>query len=350
MNKVGKHILNINESVKAAMQAINELGLDGVLFITNNNNQLIGSLTDGDLRRGFVNNLDFDTPLSEFIQSTPKKLVKNQFSFSEVEAFKKSGVIIVPIINEGEEVVDVLNFRIQKTVLPLHGFIMAGGEGKRLRPLTLETPKPLLKVGDKPIIEHNIDRLISFGIKNIDISINYLGDQLVDYFDDGSKKKSQIKYVKEDKPLGTIGSILLAEEFTEDSVLVMNSDLLTNIDYADMYRSFVKSGADMTVAATSYSVDVPYAVMEVENGGNNVVSLREKPRYTYFSNAGIYIMKKEVLNLIPEGEFFDITDLMEVLLNEGKRITTYAIPGYWLDIGKPEDFKKAEKDINHIKF
>lgn len=350
MNKVGKHILNVNESVKAAMQAINGLGLDGVLFITNDTNQLIGSLTDGDLRRGFMDNLDFETPLKDFIQSTPKKLVKNQFSFSEVEELKKSGVKIIPIINDKEEVVDVLNFRVQRTVLPLHGFIMAGGEGKRLRPLTLDTPKPLLKIGDKPIIEYNIDRIISFGVKNIDISINYLGDQLVDYFKDGSNKKSHIKYVKEDKPLGTIGSILLAEEFTEDTILVMNSDLLTNIDYADMYKSFVKNDADMTVAATTYNVDVPYAVMEVENGGNNVVSLREKPRYTYFSNAGIYILKKEILNLIPEGEFYDITDLMEALLKNNKKITTYAIPGYWLDIGKPEDFKKAEKDIKHIKF
>jgi len=226
---------------------------------------------------------------------------------------------------------------------------MAGGEGKRLLPLTLTTPKPLLKVDGKPIIEYNIDRLVQYGVKNINISINYLGDQLVDYFKDGSLKGITINYARENKPLGTIGSILLVEEFKFESILIMNSDLLTNIDFADFYNEFVNSNADMAVASTSYKVDVPYAVLEVD-GNNRVKSLKEKPKYSYFSNAGIYLIKKSMLQLIPENKFYDITDLMESMLLIKKKIISFPVTGYWLDIGKPEDYKKAQEDIKHINF
>src|SRR5690606_6964271 len=183
-------------------------------------------------------------------------------------------------------------------------------EGKRLRPLTENTPKPLLKVGDKPIIEYNIERLAKVGVKKINLSINYLGDQLVEYFGDGKDRNLNIQYVREEKPLGTIGSILLIDHFDHDDIIVMNSDLLTNIDYVDFFQTYKKSQADMAVAATSYHVDVPYAVLEV-NEVNTVKSLKEKPRYTYYSNAGIYILKRSLLRMIPEDQFFDITDLMD---------------------------------------
>lgn len=225
---------------------------------------------------------------------------------------------------------------------------MAGGKGKRLMPLTEKIPKPLLKVGDKPIIEYNIDRLIRYGVKNIHISINHLGQQLIDYFGDGSQKNVFINYVREDKPLGTIGSILLIDEFMYEDILVMNSDLLTNIDYADFYTVFKNSNADMAVAAASYHVDVPYAVLEVD-GKNLATSLKEKPRYTYYSNAGIYFIKKDVLSMIPEDEFYNITDLMEDLLSKKMKLITYPITGYWLDIGRHEDYRKAQEDIKHLK-
>src|SRR5690606_36251925 len=227
--------------------------------------------------------------------------------------------------------------------------LMAGGEGKRLRPLTEKTPKPLLKIGEKPIIEYNIDRLRNVGIKNVNISVNYLAEQLVEYFGDGSERGLNIKYVHEDKPLGTIGSILLVDNFDHEDIIVMNSDLLTNIDYADFFKTFKASDADMAVAATSYHVDVPYAVLEV-NDKNVVKSLREKPRYTYFSNAGIYIMKKQLLKMIPPNQFFDITHLMDRVIEMKLKLITYPINGYWLDIGKHEDFKKAQEDVKHIKF
>jgi NDP-sugar pyrophosphorylase family protein len=226
---------------------------------------------------------------------------------------------------------------------------MAGGTGKRLRPLTENTPKPLLKVGGKPIIEYNIDNLKKVGIKNIKLSVNYLGEQLIDYFGDGISRNLNIQYVREDKPLGTIGSILLVNDFEHDDIIVMNSDLLTNIDFKDFYKFFKSTDADMAVAATSYHVDVPYAVLEADEK-NRVISLKEKPKYTYYSNAGIYILKKALLKMIPKDQFYDITDLMERILEMNLKLVTYPINGYWLDIGKHEDFKKAQDDVNHIKF
>lgn len=347
MELVQKHIINYNESVRTAFIKLNELGPDAILFVTDNN-KLIGSLTDGDFRRGFIKGFGFDNILLDFIQKNPAFLKNNNYSISELEAYKRKNLKIIPILNNEDEIVDILNFRTQTTLIPAQAVLMAGGEGKRLRPLTLDTPKPLLKVGDKPIIEYNIDRLINVGIKNITLSINYLGDQLVNYFKDGASKNISISYVKEDKPLGTIGSILLVDNFEHDDIIVMNSDLLTNIDFADFFKTYKESGADMAVAATSYHVDVPYAVLEV-NESNTVKSLKEKPRYTYYSNAGIYIINKKLLKMIPAGEFFDITDLMDKMLEMDNKLITYPINGYWLDIGKHDDFKKAQEDIKHIK-
>ena len=348
MNLIEKHTINRNSSVRDALLKLDELASDAILFVVDEKQRLIGSLTDGDLRRGFIKGLGFEHRLEDFIQNNPKFIKFNEYSLDKLDEYRSKNFKILPILNDSNIVVDILNFRTRTTLIPADAVLMAGGEGKRLRPLTETTPKPLLKVGGKPIIEYNIDRLKTVGINNIHLSVNYLAEQLVEYFGDGSDKSLNIKYVKEDKPLGTIGSILLIENFAHDDIIVMNSDLLTNIDYADFFKTYKDSDADMAVAATSYHVDVPYAVLEV-NESNAVKSLKEKPRYTYYSNAGIYILKKDVLKMIPEDQFYDITDLMEKILEMNLKLITYPINGYWLDIGKHEDFKKAQDDIKHIK-
>lgn len=348
MDHINKHIILYTHEVRDALIKLDNLASDAILFVVDENKKLIGSLTDGDLRRGFIRGLGFDNNLIEFLQRDPKYIKLKEYSLDKLEEYKKNNFKVLPILNDNNIVVDVLNFRTKSTLIPADAVLMAGGEGKRLRPLTETTPKPLLKVGDKPIIEYNIDRLKHVGVYNVHISINYLAEQLVEYFGDGSSKSLNIKYVKEDKPLGTIGSILLVDHFDHDDIIVMNSDLLTNIDFADFFRTYKNSNADMAVAATSYHVDIPYAVLEV-NENNSVKSLKEKPRYTYYSNAGIYIIKKEVIKMIPANQFFDITDLMDRILEMNLKLITYPINGYWLDIGKHEDFKKAQEDIKHIK-
>ncbi|MCH8491377.1 MAG: NTP transferase domain-containing protein, partial [Oceanicaulis sp.] len=236
----------------------------------------------------------------------------------------------------------------QKSYLPIDALIMAGGRGERLKPLTDKVPKPLLPVGTKPIIEHNVDRLNTFGIDDIWISVRYLGNQIEDFFKDGNEKALRIKYVWEDAPLGTAGALTLVDGFIHDHVLMMNSDLLTNIDFEDLYLYFEDQQADFAVACIPYLVNVPYAVMETE--GKLVKGFKEKPTYTHYSNAGIYLMKKEVIKMIPPNIPFNATDLMDLLIKEGKKVVAYPIIGYWLDIGKHEDYQKAQIDIKHINF
>lgn len=347
-NTITRHLIPSDATVRTALKLLNELAYDAILFVVDSDQKLIGSLTDGDLRRGFINGLGLEDSILLFIQKNPVSVTENDFSLEILEAYKKKNFRIIPILNDSGVIVDILNFRTQSTILPATAVLMAGGEGKRLRPLTETTPKPLLLVGDKPIIEYNIDRLIQVGIKKFSLSINYLGEQLEAYFSDGAAKGVAINYVREDKPLGTIGSILLVDEFEYDDIIVMNSDLLTNIDFADFYKNYKETGADMAVAATSYKVDVPYAVLEVGET-NRIKSLQEKPRYTYYSNAGIYIINKKLLAMIPPQSYFDITDLIEKALEMDYKVVTYPITGYWLDIGKHDDYKKAQEDIKHIR-
>ena len=348
MSLFKKHIISGKENVRAALAKLDQLAADAILFVADEDNKLIGSLTDGDLRRGFIRGLGFEDSILNFIQPDPSFIVEDEYSLEILEEYKRRNFKIIPILNQFHQIVNVLNFRIQSTIIPAEALIMAGGEGKRLMPLTERMPKPLLKIGGKPIIEYNIDRLIDVGVRKIFMSINYLGEQLEDYFKDGSDKGIHIVYVRENKPLGTIGAIHLCNDFVYDDIIVMNGDLLTNIDFADFFKTYKNSGADMAVAATSYHVDVPYAVLETDEH-QKVKSLKEKPRYTYYSNAGIYIINKKLLSMIPEGQFFNMTNLMDKVIEMDHKLVTFPINGYWLDIGKHEDFKKAQEDIKHLK-
>ncbi len=343
---VNKHIIVQTTNVRNALILLDKLSTDAILFVVDENNRLIGSLTDGDIRRGFIKGLDFNNTLADYMNHNPVYLIEKTFSLEDLESAERFK--IVPILKDNHEVIDIINFRFQRTILPIDVVIMAGGKGQRLLPLTATTPKPLLKIGEKPIIEYNIDRLKKVGIKNITLSVNYLASQIIDYFGNGEKKGINIDYIQEDKPLGTIGSILLKQKFLHDDVLVMNSDLLTNIDFADFYKTFKHTNADIAVAAVSYKVKVPYGILET-NSENVVMSLKEKPSYTFFSNAGIYLIKKEILSMIPRNTFFDITDLMERVIEMKNVLITYPLNCYWLDIGKHDDFQKAQEDIKHIK-
>lgn len=343
-----KHIAHIDLPIREALNKLDELASDAVLFLVDNENKLLGSLTDGDLRRGFINGFSLDDHLSNFIQTKPKYIQQGKYNIKEIIALRKRFFTVFPVVNAEMQIINVLNFRHQKSYLPVDALIMAGGRGERLKPLTDTTPKPLLKVGDKPIIEYNIDRLSTYGIDDVWISVRYLGQQLVDYFKDGKEKALRIKYVWEEEALGTAGALALVDGFINDHILMMNSDLLTNIDFEDLYLFFEDNKADFVVACIPYQVIVPYAVMEVQD--NLVTGLKEKPTYTHYSNAGIYLMKKEVLNLIPKHQVFNATDFMEKLIEHGKKVLAYPLVSYWLDIGKHEDFQKAQQDIKNIKF
>ena len=329
---------------------MNELAIPNLaLFILNENKQMVGSLTDGDIRRGLLKGLTIDDLVGTFMNSNSKSFSEGGNNFEKVNEYKSAGIRFVPIINKDRKIVSISDLDNLRSIIPVDAILMAGGKGERLKPYTDNVPKPMLKVGDKPILVRNIERLASFGISNFHISVRHMADQIIDGMKAYHIENTEMNFVKEDKPLGTIGSVKLVKDLMNENILLMNSDLLTNIDFGDFYKRFLESQADMQVATIPYKIDVPYAVMDI-NDRDEVLSFDEKPRYTYYSNAGIYLFKKSLVDLIPAGQSFDATHFMEAVIANKKKLVSYPILGYWLDIGRVEDYYKAQEDVKHIYF
>ena len=348
MRDFKKHLILSNANIKDALIKLNILASDAILFVVDENSILIGSLTDGDIRRGIIEGVTVDNFVTKVIHKNPKFIKYGYQNIYKIIKFRESNFTILPVLNNKNQVIDVINLRKKRSYLPLDAIIMAGGKGTRLLPLTENVPKPLLKVGEKPIMEHNLDRLCLYGIQNYWFSLNYLGEQIEEYFKNGDIKNININYVWENKPLGTIGALSKIKNFQNDNILLSNSDILTNLDYELFFLDFINKDADFSVLTIPYNVNIPYAVLETLN--ENVTSFKEKPMFTYYSNGGIYLMKKSVTEFIPKDSFFNATDLMKLLIEKGKKIISYPLSGYWLDVGKHEDYEKAQQDIKKIKF
>lgn len=347
MTEYKRHLILSNTTIKKALFKLNELSQDAILFVVDKNEKLLGSLTDGDVRRGLIKGFTLNDIVDDIIQDNPRYINKGDNNLQKVIEYREGNFRIVPVVDENHIVINVINFRKIKSYLPIDAVIMAGGKGQRLKPLTDNIPKPLLKVGDKPIMEHNLDRLVMFGIDDFWVSIKYLGEQIEEYFGNGKEKNIVINYIRENSALGTIGAVSKIKEFKHDYILVTNSDLLTNIDYEYFFLEFIKQDADLAILTIPYQVSIPYAVMETQSG--RIKSFKEKPTYTYYSNGGIYLMKKEMLKYIPEETFFNATDFIEELINNDLKVISFPFVGYWLDVGKHEDFNKAQIDIQNIK-
>jgi dTDP-glucose pyrophosphorylase len=342
------HLILSGSKIMQALHRFNELSQDAILFVVDTNDKLIGSLTDGDVRRGLLKGFTIDSIVNEIIQDNPRYITKGENNLNKIIEYREGDFRIVPIVDQNHRVINVINFRNIRSYLPIDAVIMAGGRGQRLQPLTDETPKPLLKVGNKAIMEHNLDRLALFGIDDFWVSVKYLGEKIENYFGCGVEKNIKIEYVWENEPLGTIGAVSQIENFEHDYILVTNSDLLTNIDYEQFFLEFVRQEADLAVLTIPYQISVPYAVLETHE--SKVKSFKEKPTYTFYSNGGIYLMKKDMLNFIPKNTFFNATDLMEKLIKNNLNVISFPFSGYWLDVGKHEDLEKAHIDIQNIKF
>jgi dTDP-glucose pyrophosphorylase len=345
------HVISVDSIARKALQALDSLPdhAKRTLFVVGGGNVLLGSLTDGDIRRGLLAGLEISDPINKYINSNFKFLTKGKDENVRIKEFREEEFFLVPVVDENKELFDILDLRRIKSVLPLTALIMAGGRGERLKPLTDNVPKPMLKVGDKPILEYNVDRLISYGIKDIYISVRYLKEQIMEYFGDGSSRGVKIYYIEETIPLGTLGCLAYIDASLHKDILVMNSDLLTNIDFEAFFKFYKNSDADMALASIPYKVDIPYAVLETDS--SNVKSFSEKPTYTYYSNGGIYCMKSSHKESLEAGKHCNATDLMDSILAEaGKKLVHFPLLDYWLDIGKHSDFMQAQEDISHIKF
>ena len=342
-----KHFLSKDKTLLEALTQINSLAPDPlVLFVVDRENRMLGTLTDGDSRRALIAGASVDDKVEKVMHSNFNYLKLDAINdVKEIKRQKELKMKLVPVLDNDMHIVDIINLGKYDTRLPIDAVLMAGGKGERLRPLTEKTPKPLLPVGGKAIIDHNIDRLIANGVKHINVTVNYLGEQLEEHFVE-PRGEVRIHTVREPKYLGTIGSIRFVKEFYNDTILVMNSDLFTNINYEDFYLHFKEHDAEMSVAAVPYTVSVPYGIFDLE--GRDIHGLIEKPTYNYYANAGIYLIKRSALNLIPEDTYFNATDLIEKLIEENKKVIRFPLNGTWIDIGNPQEYQKANELVKHI--
>lgn len=315
-----------------------------ILFVIDDNDKVIGSLTDGDVRRALISNHTLDSKIDVICNKNFEKLQSvSENEFLDLNHFRNKKLKIIPVLDNDSRLKNIIDLDKTQSVIPVTAIIMAGGRGKRLSPLTDETPKPLLKVANTYLIEHVILHLVKFGIKKIIISVNYLGDKIKKEIGNGEKYGVSVSYINEKFSMGTAGSISMIDKFSSDSYLITNADVLTDIDFEKMYKSHLENNSDITVASNEYRVSVPYAVFEMDN--NKVISSVEKPVKSFKTNAGIYLVKTNEIKKIPN-KFYNMTDLIDDIIDENGTISTFEIKGYWIDIGRPDDFEKANKFFN----
>ena len=346
MDDFTKYIISRNASIKEALIRLDKISDSVLTLFVLDGEQMTGTLTDGDIRRAIIRNISLDAPVEQVMNREFRFVCPKEKDIQKIREIRASGVQLLPCLGKNGELLRIYNLKAKKSILPVDAVLMAGGKGLRLRPLTENIPKPLLPIGNKAIIDYNVDNLIDYGVENIYITTNYLAEQLEQHFAE-ERQGIKINCVREKDYLGTIASIKLIPDIKNDDVLVMNSDLLTNIDFEDFYKHFIEKEADMSVAAIPYSINVPYGIFELE--GSNIKGVKEKPTYNYYANAGIYLIKKCLLELIPDGAYFNATDFMDLFLSQGKTVIRYPLVGYWIDIGKPVDYQKAQDFIKHIK-
>ena len=342
-----KYIINQEKTLLEALKQINALQ-EGplVLFAVDNDGRMVGTLTDGDSRRALISGATLNSLVKAVAHTSFNSIREGDGNVvQELKNQKERHMKLVPVLDNQNRIVDIINLEQYKTKLPIDAVLMAGGKGERLRPLTEKTPKPLLPVGGKAIIDHNIDRLISYGVEHISVTVNYLKEQIEEHYA-LPHQGVQVQTIREPKFLGTIGSIKFVKEFYNDTILVMNSDLFTNINYEDFFLYFKEHNAEMSVAAVPYTVSVPYGIFDLE--GREIQGLVEKPTYNYYANAGIYLIKRSALDEIPDDTFFNATDLIEKLIGDRKKVIRFPLNGTWIDIGNPQEYQKARELVKHM--
>lgn len=326
-----------------------------IALIVDDEQKLMGTVTDGDVRRLMLAGTDLNAPIHDF-------LVQKETSFypyakpvtalagtpnEEVLALMHDRRIRqIPLLDSQGKVVDLVTFDelMPQTDLKLNAVVMAGGQGTRLRPLTEDLPKPMLPVGGRPLMERIVGQLQQAGIRKVNVTTHYKPEKIIEYFGNGQSFGVELNYVNEDQPLGTGGALSLLPE-PEDPLLVINGDILTQVDFRLMLSYHHEHQADMTVAVGRHDLSVPYGVVECE--GARIRSLREKPQLTYFVNAGIYLLEPSVYQFIPNGKHFNMTDLIQWLIDADRMVVSFPIREYWLDIGQHTDYEQAQLDMQN---
>jgi len=339
---VSKSIIYESSTFEEANYLINNSPLR-IALVVDKKNKLQGIVTTGDLRKGILKYLDKTISIKLVMNTNPITCtVENRKSKSK-SFFTEKNLTHLPVLNNNGEIVDV-ECRINKIKIDGHkhiAVIMAGGLGTRLRPLTDKKPKPLLKIGTKPILENIIENCISYGFTKFIISVNYKGKMIADYFGDGTKWGIEIDYLNEKAKLGTAGSLSLIKSVPRNAFLVMNADLITDVNLKDLLSFHLENDAMATMCVKDYEFIVPYGVIESENG--MITKVNEKPIHRFFVNAGLYLFNPEVLSLLTNGKKVDMPRFFEKIISSGFKTTMFPILEEWIDIGDFDGYKYANK-------
>lgn len=325
----------------------------GIALVVDKNGKLMGTITDGDVRRAVLSGMDLAVNVSELIHRKrnssyphPVTVLDGTGPEEMMRLMKKHSIRQLPVLDAEGRVVNLVTIGdlLPEEELPLQAVIMAGGFGSRLLPLTEDLPKPMLPVGDRPLMEHTIQQLRQSGIKNVSITTHFKADRIVDHFRNGVEFGVAIKYIPEEEPLGTAGALDMLEE-TQDPVLVINGDVLTRVDYRAMLKYHREHSAEMTIGVRKFDLQVPYGVVDSE--GPHVRSLREKPVMELFVNAGIYLLEPATRRFLPGSGPFDMTELIQLMIDDGCSVVNFPIVEYWLDVGRPADYEQAQQDVEN---
>ncbi len=334
-------------SVKDVMQAMDKSALQ-IAFVVDDENRLLGAVTDGDVRRSILRGGELSQSVATIMNAHPIMALQGTERAALLRLMKAKTVRQIPLVDEENHLIGLA----QMEELLYHPrrdnavVLMAGGLGTRLRPLTDKIPKPLLKIGAKPILETILESFLDAGFHRFYFAVNYKSQMIEEYFGDGSRFGAEIEYLHENKRMGTAGALYFLPEASKEPILVMNGDLLTKVDFGDLLDYHIEQGAAATMAVREYNYQVPYGVIDFD--GVKITGIREKPSYSFFVNAGIYVLSPEAVARVDKEEFFDMPQLFDELVAAGKKTTVFPVREYWLDIGQMDDFQRAQEEYGEM--
>lgn len=320
----------------------------GIALVVDAEDHLLGTITDGDIRRAILRGEQLTEPAGSIMNEQPTVARVNDEQEVILTSMKQRDLKQIPILNDDGCVVymETLSEMIKLTKRENWVVLMAGGLGKRLYPLTNDCPKPLLKVGDKPILETIIQNFIDYGFSRFYISVNYKAEMIEDYFGDGSQWGVEIRYLREKEQLGTAGALSLLPEVPTNPLVIMNGDLLTKVNFAHLLDFHKEYQADATMCVRDYKFQVPYGVVQLDK--HRLTGIVEKPVQQFFVSAGVYVLEPEVLHIIPQNKYFDMPTLFDNLISTNKETAVFPVREYWLDIGRMGDFEKANGEFAEV--
>lgn len=322
-----------------------DAGSARITLVVDDKRRLLGTVTDGDVRRALIRQVTLDKPVSLIMNPNPKTLRREMDREQVLALFRDNDLLQAPVVDESGYLLGVETYRDLLKVPSRENwvFLMAGGFGKRLRPLTDDCPKPMLSLGGKPILESIIDRFVAAGFYKFYISVHYLANRVKEHFGDGSRFGVNIRYIEEDEPLGTGGALALLPEVGDLPIVMMNGDILTHLDFRSLLALHVERQSDMTVCVREYDYQVPFGVMQMQ--GDEVLDIVEKPVHSFFVNAGIYVLSPDAVASVEQGSPCDMPDLIRSRIAQRKRVGIFPVHEYWLDIGRLDDFERAQNEF-----